>query len=108
MGRTLRWLKPNDLELLKSEYPNLVADFEAVGRYLNLDNLAILADQNNAWKKVQTDIAAVSEILNLTFQPQTKAETDHQNLSTKLLQTTDSAEMTTLITEMAGLRKSLG
>jgi phosphoenolpyruvate carboxylase len=108
MGRTLRWLKPSDLKLLKSEYPNLTKDFEAIGRYLNPDNLEILASQNNAWKKIQTDIAAVAEILDLTFEPKTKAETAHQKLSSKLFQTKKTTEMTLLITQMATLRKSLG
>ncbi len=108
LGRMLKGLSEADLGLLKSEYPNIAADFEAAGRYLNRDNLARFAGGNPAWKDIQTDVDETEKILEIRLGPQTKDELAHHNLSNKLTETEDNAKGSELITEMAGLRKSLG
>lgn len=107
-GRTLQQLSAEDLQLLKEEYPNITADFIAAGQYINRDNVAKLAAQNDAWKNVQTDIQAAEEILGVQFGPQTVDEEAHKAASMSLLDTNDTDKITELIVKMAGLRKSLG
>lgn len=108
LGRTLEQLSGTDRQLLQEEYRNLSDDLEAAGRYINRDNVAALAKHNNAWQAILDDIAAAEKILKINFGPQTKDEKAHHILSTKLLAASESLEQTELITQMAGLRKSLG
>ncbi len=109
MGRTLNSLKSTEMELLRREYPNLVHDFEAVGRYLNTDNLTKLAKQNNSWKDVQEDIKFTEEVLGLKFGPQTDEEKTHKDLTSKILSSKNKpAELSDLILEAATLRKNMG
>lgn len=108
IGRALGQLEPAELELLKTEYHGLTTDLEAAGRYLNHDNLAALAQQNEAWQAIHTDITVAEEILGVQFGPQTPDEIEHVKLSSEVLQSQDSTAQTELITRMAVLRKSLG
>lgn len=106
-GRTLRSLDASDLQLLREVYPSIASDLTIVGRYLNRDNLAKLAVQNSAWQQIETDVADVEKILNITFQPETALEKKHQKLSSQLL-SADSSAYPELITQLAICRKSLG
>lgn len=108
LGRTLRDLKPAQLEVLLSEYKNIAADFEKAGRFYNEHNLAALAEQNEAWSEIQNDFAFSQKVLGITLGPKTSDENAHRELSSALMRTKDKSEMTKLITEMATLRKSLG
>lgn len=108
LGRTLRDLKPAQLELLLSEYKNMAVDFEKAGRYYNEQNLVELAKQNKAWSEIQSDLAFTQKILGITLGPKSSDENAHRELSSALMHTKDKSEMTKLISEMATLRKSLG
>lgn len=107
-GRTLKALKPDKLELLKSHYPNLAADFEAAGRFLNRENLALFAVGSSDWEDVKNDIELVEEILEIKLGPKTKDEKSHYELSGRLIKLPNSADGSKLITQMAVLRRSLG
>ncbi len=107
-GRTLRGLSEAELELLKAEYPNIAADFEAAGRYLNRDNLAKFAGGNPAWEDIQTDIYETEKILDVHLGPQSEDELKHQELSNQLSSMEDISKGSELITEMSVLRRSLG
>lgn len=108
LGRTLRALKPADLELLKDEYPNLAADFERAGRFVNKDNLARFAKNSRAWQDIRTGIETAEATLGITTGPRSKDEQDHVSLSSQLVRTKNGAKGTELINKMAVLRRSLG
>lgn len=107
-GRTLSQLEQKDLALLQQYYPNMAADFERSGRYLNKSNLAKFAKNSPGWKGIEEDVAAAEKILGVELGPKTKTEMTHANLSTKLTETTHAVKGTKLIEQMAVLRKSLG
>jgi phosphoenolpyruvate carboxylase len=109
LGRSLRKLKTSDVELVRKYYHNLISDLEIAGHFLNTDNLSKLADKNSAWKQIQTDIADAEEVLGLKFGPHSKDEHRHSKLSSDALLIKDNREvLTSLIDQMAGLRRSLG
>ncbi len=109
IGRTLAQLSESELALLGDAYPSLSADLEAVGRFLNRENLAVLAKANPAWQAVQQDIEAAEKVLGLQFAAQTPDEKAQHSLSTKVLTAKDNpTELTSLITQTALLRRSLG
>lgn len=103
-GRTLKKLSPKALSTLHAQYPALEADFRAVGRYFNPDNLDRLAAKNSAWQAVKADVELIQSVLGLTFEP----DPAYQRLSSSLLNTTDKAELSELITQTGVLRQSLG
>jgi phosphoenolpyruvate carboxylase len=107
-GRTLKSLKPAELALLKKHYPNLAADYETAGRYLNRDNLDKFAAGGGAWQDIKQDVEYVEEVLGIKLGPKTGDEKIHYALSSKLIEMADDADGTKLITEMAVLRKSIG
>lgn len=108
LGRSLKQISDSNLETLKTEYPNLISDYEAAGRYLNKDNLAEFAKGSEGWADIKKDVELAEDILRVTFGPQTDAEKEHQQLAARLIQTEERAEGAELITEMGVLRKSLG
>lgn len=108
LGRALKALSHEDLQLLKDFYPHLTTDIEAVGRFLSRNNLAELVQRNPAWQAIADDIADAEEILGVTFGPQSEDERQHVELSAQLLQTTDAAELRELITRTGLLRKTIG
>lgn len=108
LGRTLKGLSAKELELLKKHYPNMAADLEAAGRFVNKANLKEFAKGSTDWKAIQSDVELTEEVLSITLGPKTKDELSHQKLSTKLTKTDDKEQANKLITEMAVLRKSLG
>lgn len=109
MGRSLKKLAKADLTLVLSEYRSIKADLERAGRFLNMDNLALLAQRNPAWEQIQADIAQAQEVLGIVFGPRNSTEEAHKNLTSNALLLKDNqAALTDLITETARLRKSLG
>jgi phosphoenolpyruvate carboxylase len=109
LGRTLQALKPAELKQLREAYPNLANDVLAAGKYLNSENLAVLATKHRAWRQVQEDVDAVAEILDLQFGPHAKHEIAHHKLAAAVLTLKDNtAILSDLINRMAALRKSLG
>ncbi len=107
-GRTLKSLDTTEMEALKRVYPNIAADYEAAGRYLNRTNLADLAKESRAWQEVAEDVQLIESILGIKLGPQTKEERSHHELSAQLLANPAATDATDLITSMAVLRKSLG
>ncbi|HEY5152376.1 MAG TPA: phosphoenolpyruvate carboxylase, partial [Candidatus Saccharimonadales bacterium] len=108
-GRSLRSLDPADLKLLRSIYPNMTADFDAAGRYFNIDNLAALAKTNPAWQQIMEDVEALQAILGLSFGPQTDDEKAHCKLTAAALALKDDQAMLgEVIAKAAVLRRSLG
>lgn len=107
-GRTLKSLDKTQLACLQKVYPSLSADYENAGRFLNLDNLRKFAAGGQGWKDVLQDVEAAAEVLGIKLGPVTKDEQKHHELAAKLISQPDNADPSALITEMAGLRRSLG
>jgi phosphoenolpyruvate carboxylase len=107
-GRTLKALSPKELTSLHDIYPSLTADYEAAGRYLNIDNLKKFAAGSDGWKAVLQDVQDAQEVLGVTFGPRTADEKRHAALSAELTSLPDDSDGSKLITQLAELRKSLG
>ncbi len=107
-GRTLKSLKPGEMKTLQDIYPHLASDYEAVGRFLNMDNLKKFAQDSEGWKAILQDVEAVKEVLGIELGPKTGDEQEHHDLSSKLASASDDADTSELIGKMAVLRKSLG
>ncbi|HEX5744274.1 MAG TPA: phosphoenolpyruvate carboxylase [Candidatus Saccharimonadales bacterium] len=107
-GRTLRSLKDNEIGILRDVYPHLSADFEAAGRFVNLDNLKKFAAGDDNWKAILEDVEAVEDIFGIRLGPGSEDERTHHELSSKLASAPDKDDPSELIDKMAALRKSLG
>lgn len=107
-GRALASLDSSKLSVLQSVYPSLASDYEAAGRFLNIENLRKFASGSAAWKTVLQDVEAIQEVLKITLGPKSKDEQRHYELSAELIARPNDADLATLIEEMAALRKSLG
>lgn len=107
-GRTVASLSPQELQILHSVYPGIVADYEAAGRYLNIDNLQKFAAGNTGWKGVLQDVEALEAAFSVKFGPSAKDERRHRELSSQLIELPDNSNPSSLIEQMAQLRKSLG
>jgi phosphoenolpyruvate carboxylase len=109
VGRTLRRLKPADLELLREVYPSLLGDLEQAGRFLNADNLEILERQNDGWSLIRQDVEGVREVIDLQLRPRTSDQVAHCRLSgDALLIMRNQKILADLFDEMANIRKSVG
>lgn len=110
MGRVLKDLNSQDLQIISEHYKLLRSDLQKAGRYLNNENLELLSDANPAWKNVKKDIKLVQEVLGISFSVDSAEEKDHQDITSKILKIRDKpgAELTGLITKAAEIRKSLG
>ena len=109
LGRTLAVLTSDELKVLHKYYRHLKVDVAEAGRYLNKENLEVLARENPCWKAVKEDIMLAEAHLGLTFSPKTHDELLHQNLTSQLvLQFRRPTEISRLITETGKLRRSLG
>lgn len=109
LGRMLKSLSYQELDVLSRYYVNLKEDLSAAGRYINHDNLRRMAELNKNWKLIEEDIELTEHILDLKFGPKTQSDLLHHNLSTSLfLQKNKRAMVSQLIVETGKLRRSLG
>jgi len=109
LGKTLLGLSQHKLDVLQKEHSAFSTDLEQAGRFLNRDNLDVLAKRNSAWKAIKEDIAATETLLGVRFQPRTNDERAHKNLTSNVLLLKNNHQaLSQLIAETAVLRKSLG
>lgn len=106
IGRTLEALTDKEMKVLRQAYPSLSEDYEAAGRYLNMENLQEFADGSAAWKEVLQDVTAIQSALGIELGPRTDDEKKHYELAAKLKGSSSGAS--DLIERMARLRRSLG
>lgn len=108
-GRTAAGLLAPEMAVLQKYYRNLKPDLIRAGRYLNRENLRLLAGKNRAWREVAEDIAALERIFKIEFGPRTETELLHKHLSCNLLiERHKPKEVARLIGETGKLRRSLG
>lgn len=108
LGRVLKSLSQKELAVLNGVYPSLAADYDATGRYLNMDNLKEFSAGSKAWGAILEDVEAAQAVLGINIGPKTKDEQKHCELSSKLTKLIGNNDASSLITKMAELRKSLG
>jgi phosphoenolpyruvate carboxylase len=108
-GRALANMSADDIALLKTEYKSMYEDLDRAGRYLNTDNLEILANRNKAWKQVQADVAHIESILGLDLRPRSHMEKAHKNYTSNVLLMKNNPKLLPgLIAQTARVRHSLG
>ena len=108
-GKTAAKLSAEEMIVLKKYYRNLKTDLSRAGRFLNRENLQILARKNRGWQEVSEDIAALERVFNLKFGPKSENELLHKHLSCNLLiKRHKPKEVARLIGETGKLRRSLG
>ena len=109
LGRSLARLRDRDRELLMKYYRHFKSDVLEAGRFLNRDNIAILAKGNAAWHRIEKDIELTEKRLGIRLGPKNTRELLHHNLTSQLLlQRKDPEAMRQLIIETGKLRRSLG
>lgn len=108
LGRTLKSLNSEELDMVFTHYKLIKKDLEKAGRYFNQDNLELLISRNPAWKEIKQDIELANEILGLTTGPTNPNEEKHLQVTSEIIVMDSGQPLTDKITEAAILRKSLG
>jgi phosphoenolpyruvate carboxylase len=109
LGRLLETLTKEEIKVLNTEYPSMQEDILRAGRYLNVDNLALLASKNSAWKDVEKDIKLAEAYFGTPIRPVTNIEKAHKNLTANVIILKNNKEaLGPLLSQMAEIRKSLG
>jgi phosphoenolpyruvate carboxylase len=121
-----RGLKAADEKGLLSElakyYVNIKSDYQKVARFVNLENLEKLSqnqvsvtgqDDSIAFKEYLEDVNLAKKYLEIDFSPKTEDEIKHQEITTKILEIASKEEidekmLQNLITQAGVYRKSLG
>lgn len=109
-GRALMEAKNlGKLGLILKYYKYLKADLERAGRFLNKDNLAILAKKSKDWNKLKEDVIDIEKIFKITLGPVSEEEKMHKSLTDRIFKLNSINEPLTEITSQAALlRKSIG
>jgi phosphoenolpyruvate carboxylase len=109
LGRSFESLSENAKAVVQKYYINFRDDAIEAGRFINRDNLMMLARSNPSWKLVLQDIRIMETFFGTQFSPKSKSELLHHNLSSQLwLRRSEKEEVQRLIVETGKLRRSLG
>ncbi len=101
------------LETLEEFYPAMREDLKHAGKYLNCENLALLAKKKPIFREIELDIDAIEKILEIDLGPSKSHHLIHRNLTSSIYQRLVSgnvvaAEITKDIVEAGVIRRSLG
>lgn len=113
-GRGLKAARERKLlPLIETYYPALREDLKHAGKFLNRENLDLLARRYPAFESVKEDIAAIEEILGITLNPEKPHHIIHRNITSTIFHRLhapkpDTAALTADIVEAGKLRCSLG
>jgi len=98
-----------ELELLKEHFFTLEHELHHAGKFLNKENLEILAETEPWAKELQKDIAECERILKCSFGPQKDQHFLHRNLTSNILHKHRlGLNLEADLLEAATMRKSLG
>lgn len=101
--------KQNKLDLINKYYLYLKENLIFAGKYLNRDNLSILAKKSPVYTDILESLKNIEKIYKIEFTPTSKEEKEHKKITTKILKKYITNEgFGDLIEEAAILRKSLG
>ncbi|MBI3588525.1 phosphoenolpyruvate carboxylase [Candidatus Micrarchaeota archaeon] len=109
LGAALREAEGKGLtDALEENYRGLRSMIEEAGRFINHENLTILANKAG-WKFVENDVKLAEEWLGKPLGPQTAEELAHRNATSNILMLYSSGkDCTADITRAAQIRKSMG
>ncbi|MFH0821077.1 MAG: phosphoenolpyruvate carboxylase [Candidatus Peregrinibacteria bacterium] len=109
-GRGIRDAKrAGKLKTIEKHYKNLRADFVHAGKYLNKENLAMLAKQFPAFKDVEMDVQEMENYLGVKMGPLKTKHFIHRNLVSSIyLHSKEKEDFSDELEKAAWLRKSLG
>ena len=109
-GRALKLAKEMGiLDLINKMCPNLKADFEHAGHYLNRENLDLLCEKNEAFKAVRDEISEIEEIIGCEIGPSKTHHIIHRNLTSTIYHKLQLEEdFSEDVLKAAEIRKSLG
>jgi phosphoenolpyruvate carboxylase len=101
------------LPIIERYYPALRADLRHAGKYLNRENLALLAKKQRIWKEIEEGISVIEKVLGITLGPDKPRHIIHRNLTSSIYQRLLSRDCSgdTLsrdIVEAGIIRRSLG
>lgn len=106
-GRALQQVK--NRELVEKYFITFKSEIQRAGRYINKNNLAVLAKKSLAWKLIKEDIEALEAYLGHEFQPETSEEKEHETVTGQILNELEHHSVSVkAIEEAALLRHSLG
>ncbi|MDX9893728.1 MAG: phosphoenolpyruvate carboxylase [Patescibacteria group bacterium] len=107
-GRGLLALKKQNIKLEKF-YLNFRQDLIFAGRFLNKENLALLAKTNSAWREIQQDVEIIEKYLKVKLGPIKDSDFIHRNISSNVYYLWQSnRSIAAEIIESGKIRKSLG
>ncbi len=108
-GRTLRALNKYEGELLHAVYQYMAHDIRRAGRYLNKENLDMLARRHKGWAAIKQDIEFIEKYFGFALGPQTTTEYLHRNATSDIFHLSRQRKSIAESVLRAGkLRKSLG
>ncbi|MDD4628441.1 MAG: phosphoenolpyruvate carboxylase [Candidatus Peribacteraceae bacterium] len=100
------------LPLIETYYPALREDLKHAGKFLNRENLDLLARRYDVFEGVKEDIAAIEEILGIRLGPEKPHHIIHRNITSNVFHrihgTPDPAALTNDVVEAGIIRCSLG
>lgn len=97
------------LPLVKRLYVNLIHDLDHAGKYLNKENLELLAKKQPAFKEIVEDVREIEDILGIELGPYKDRHFLHRNLtSTILYKNKMGLPVEHDVVEAAKMRRSLG
>ncbi|MFA6528601.1 MAG: phosphoenolpyruvate carboxylase [Candidatus Gracilibacteria bacterium] len=109
-GRGLEKAKKQELlPLIDKHFPTLRHELQHAGKFLNRENLSILAVDNKWASEIQKDIELCEKILGIELGPQKENHFLHRNLTSNiLLKKKIGKDFSKDLIEAAMFRKSLG
>jgi len=114
-GRGLkRARETGNMDLIEKYYPALRADLQHAGKYLNRENIHLLAKETSVYKDIEEDIGAIEEVLGISLVQEKPRHIVHRNLTSTILQRLRSDELGKAeeieadIVHAGVLRRSLG
>lgn len=101
------------LPLLEKHYPALREDLRHAGKFLNRENLELLARRHDAFRAVADGVSAIEEFLEIKLQPEKPHHIIHRNITSTIFHrlhgpAPDREALTADIVEAGRLRRSLG
>lgn len=101
------------LDIVEKYYPALREDLKHAGKYLNRENLALLAKKQPIFREIERDIDAIEKILEIDLQPEKPRHLIHRNLTSSIYQRVASGDakkesVQREIVEAGVIRRSLG
>ncbi len=101
------------LDVIEDHYPALREDLKHAGKYLNRENLSLLAKKKNVFKEIECDIDAIEKILEIELGAEKPRHVIHRNLTSSIYQRLTSGDSSKEaiqrdLIEAAVIRRSLG